>query len=584
MAKMIPSYYVRDEEKSKAEMKIFDWLKNAPDTEDWIVLHSLGIDKHIKLYYGELDFVVLIPEYGLFDLEVKGGRVSCHNGVWSYTDENNHTDSKNRGPFEQGAEGAFSLRNIIRGRLDEQHKYLSYLCIGYGVMFPDIQFDSSLVNEEQWRVFDIRNHQDVKSYLANLADKSKEKYKLKNKNWSNHDFPSKKDCEYIAQLLRPDFDCVVSLNDIVENTDKKIISLTTEEYSQLDLIEENPRVVMRGPAGTGKTLLALEEAKRQVIQGKNVGVFCFNRNLGEWIAQFFHKTCPSMPAYAGTVHHFMKDVLQANGIKEKYSFNQDEVSEYYENLLPGLATGVLKSTGPQFDVLIVDEAQDLLKPHYMDVMDASLRGGLTGGKWMMFGDFILQNIYQSDRDVLDDNLDLLRSRAQFTTGKLTRNCRNTFEICDVIKMAVNSDLLTDYRGRIKGEPVSHIDWIDKQDEAKKLNELLNGLHKDGISWDRIMILSPFTFENSVVSLLDTPYISEYEYRKPETAGFTTIHAFKGLESDILIVTDIDSLNDKKLVYVGLSRAKSKLYLLEKREVLQQLMLHEMEKRVSNNEG
>ena len=74
MAVMIPEY-ISPDTKSAAERKIYRWFKEAPGTEDWIVLHSLGIAKHETVIEGEVDFLALVPGRGIFALEVKGA--SC---------------------------------------------------------------------------------------------------------------------------------------------------------------------------------------------------------------------------------------------------------------------------------------------------------------------------------------------------------------------------------------------------------------------------------------------------------------------------------------------------------------------------
>ena len=51
MAIMIPPV-ISPEIKSNAERKIFEWFRSAPDTDKWIVLHSLGIATHNKVIYG----------------------------------------------------------------------------------------------------------------------------------------------------------------------------------------------------------------------------------------------------------------------------------------------------------------------------------------------------------------------------------------------------------------------------------------------------------------------------------------------------------------------------------------------------
>ena len=48
-----------------------------------------------------------------------------------------------------------------------------------------------------------------------------------------------------------------------------------------------------------------------------------------------------------------------------------------------------------WDVLVVDEAQDLLTPEHLDVFDLLLREGMSRGNWHLFLD-PRQNIYGED--------------------------------------------------------------------------------------------------------------------------------------------------------------------------------------------
>ena len=81
MSKMIPSR-IDESTLSSAERLVFGLLQNDPDTSDWTVLHSLGLARRENAPYGEIDFVVIIPGEGIVCMEVKGGGVSCENGVW----------------------------------------------------------------------------------------------------------------------------------------------------------------------------------------------------------------------------------------------------------------------------------------------------------------------------------------------------------------------------------------------------------------------------------------------------------------------------------------------------------------------
>ncbi|MBK6973911.1 MAG: ATP-binding domain-containing protein [Sterolibacteriaceae bacterium] len=50
----------------------------------------------------------------------------------------------------------------------------------------------------------------------------------------------------------------------------------------------------------------------------------------------------------------------------------------------------------------------------------------------------------------------------------------------------------------------------------------------------------------------------------QTIPYTSVHAFKGLEAPAVIITDIENLKDERsrsLLYVGMSRARVRLYIL-----------------------
>ena len=75
MPAMIPD--IVDPRAPTSERRVFDLLRCISDAERWTVLHSLGLSNSYSGEYGEIDFVVIIPDCGIVCLEVKGGGVSC---------------------------------------------------------------------------------------------------------------------------------------------------------------------------------------------------------------------------------------------------------------------------------------------------------------------------------------------------------------------------------------------------------------------------------------------------------------------------------------------------------------------------
>ena len=97
---------------------IFDMLKKDSFTEDWIVLHSLNLSQHTKRLYGEIDFLLLIPNAGVFVMEVKGGDVRCKNGEWEFIDRHGNVN-RNKSPFNQARDAMFSLQTEIKKELGD---------------------------------------------------------------------------------------------------------------------------------------------------------------------------------------------------------------------------------------------------------------------------------------------------------------------------------------------------------------------------------------------------------------------------------------------------------------------------------
>src|SRR5262249_53967516 len=141
------------------------------------------------------------------------------------------------------------------------------------------------------------------------------------------------------------------------------------------------RVAFEGPAGTGKTMLAIETARRGGAAGRRVLLLCFNRLLGKWLEEEAAALKPEVTAR--TLHSHM---LEAAGERPSSAGND---SYFWETTLPRLALNRLVEgigDGYLFDELVVDEAQDVLRDDYLDFLDLSLKGGLTSGRWRLFGD------------------------------------------------------------------------------------------------------------------------------------------------------------------------------------------------------
>ena len=561
MAIMIPNALSPDI-KSAAEKHIFDWFQNAPGTENWIILHSLGISTHQRVIHGETDFLVLAPECGMFALEVKGGRVQRKLGKWRFINKYGEVSEKVRGPFDQAWEGIYSIKASLENKLDAEHEHLKYMIFGIGVMFPDIDFDSVGVDEEEWQVFDINDGKDVKSFIDRISDGAVKTRKRLEIPVSAPNYPTKEDVLYLADLLRGDFDKDVPLRIKQKYAEEGFTELTNEQSLCIEQLWDNSRALIRGTAGTGKTLLAVAATKAAISRGERVAVFCYNRQLGEWLKDSFSEfPLLERPAFVGTFHTFMKHMLSARGIESTEPSEPHEKANYYESTLPKMVLEYCAESRVQYDRIIVDEAQDLIQNGYLDVMDQCLRGGLTSGKWTMFGDFSMQAIYNRSLDE-QAYLELLQQRAFFAIFRLTKNCRNTKKICTEIENILGVKEIAAFQDRIDTPYVNHLIYANQNDQLTKLIKVINELLSLNISRKDIVILSPRRRKDSVVNLLEGIKVQDYSIQNFADIRFSTIQGFKGLESLYVILTDVENYKDERLMYVGLSRARFSLTVLE----------------------
>lgn len=559
MARMLPSV-ISPDIKSNAERKVFEWFRDSKGTEDWIVLHSLGISNHNKNIYGETDFFVLAPGLGIYALEVKGGRVRRKNGIWYFTNRYGKIGYKERGPFDQARDSVFSIIEALKKRLDDEHNHLRRVFFGSGVMFPDTEYEAVGIDEEQWQVFDCNDGNNIKSFIERMAKGSIKKWEARYGLLDKKKLPTIEDIEYIASVLRGDFDKAISISVQLRYAEEALVNLTNEQYRCLDQLDDNPRCLILGAAGTGKTLLAVEEAKKSVSKGERVALFCFNANLADWMDYYFSRLPENLkPAYVGTFHKYMRSVINEQGIHINQLEDGNMGSSFFREDIPEAAKKALQYNENKFDKIIVDEAQDLISLKYLDVMNLCLKRGFERGRWTMFGDFEMQAIY-SDKYTGEELIQLIEDKTAFVRFKLTINCRNTKPIVEEVQTVTGFKAPKGLWSKVEGPPVNYITYKSLEECKSRLEDLLLSLTQNNIDEKNITILSPFKRENSVISLIDSFAISDYKPEGNDKISFCTIQGYKGLENMIIILSDIESLQADKLMYVGLSRARSGLYI------------------------
>jgi len=519
--KMIPPVVHRF--RSQAENKVFALLERTDLGPGAFVLHSLNLSHHEYKRWSEIDFVVAWSE-GVFALEVKGGRVACHDGLWTFTNRFDQTTTRSEGPFEQAASGHEALRMLVQrsnaaGRLRR-------FCWGWGVIFPDIDFDlvgASWNRDQVATRRDCAGASNLKPYLQGLA-----------RFWRSaargfHMTASADDLTSLRHAMRPDFDQVPLLGATIDDAMSEVARLTNDQLGVLDAVEENPRLLCFGGAGTGKTFIAIEAARRAASRRSSV-LFC----------------CRS-----GVLADYIRPRLAGSGVEVR-SVDQPED---------------LEGNARAFDVLVIDEGQDFITDAWLARLGTLVAGGFRDGTWRIFMD---PNNQSGLHEPLDARaLSVLRQNAAI--HRLHRNCRNTEQIVLQTQLLTGAEIGT---AVIEGQgPPIEVRHHESEEECvERLISRLDAWLEEDVQFGHITILSPLEFEQSVASRLPDRLhrrlrilASGARFRwPPDGMTFCTIRDFKGLENRCVAVVDLSGVAESERarseLYVAMTRAHAGLYI------------------------
>lgn len=517
--RMIPSHPLVTN--SKAERRMFDQLRAAfsrPDQNSWFAMHSLNLPRHEYKRFGEIDFVICGPD-GLFVLEVKGGRVSCHDGIWETTNRYGETERLRESPFKQ-AEGAL---HGLRGKLPASLS--NVLVVGYGVVIPDVD---RLPDSAEWDsavLADGRDFRQFEKWLERFIKYWRVKDPRKSAATPSH-------LKILQQHLRPDFEAVVPLHVSAHEVEMRIARLTEDQLRLIDVVEANPRVICSGGAGTGKTMLALELAKRWGASGMKTALACHS----PWLKRFLERN--AVPGLIVSLAESLHVAAKRAGIE-------------------------------RFDALIVDEGQDILNMDALAHLDSCLHGGISEGRWCFFHD--ANNQSGLCGSYVPDAYEYLESICPVRIP-LKTNCRNSLPILQRIQGDLDADVGNSGVG--DGPAVREVCVTDADSAIKALEKELHHLmDAEGFNPGDIVVLSPLTFVQSWASSLSENLrdsISVLDDASPRnmdrhTAGFAQIGDFKGLESEVVVLVDMPrpghSESLRSLHYVGMSRARALLSMI-----------------------
>jgi hypothetical protein len=539
MARMFPER-LPAEVASDAERRLFETFRTE-FSEDWVVFSQirwLARQRRGQARDGEADFVIAHPRRGILVLEVKGGgiRHDGPSGKWFSTDrEENEHEIKD--PFAQAQRSMYALREKLR---DSPTTSGCAYPLAYAVVFPDIFVEGDLGPAAPKEiVIDQIRARDLKQAVIDVFRYRKEQANP----------PGDEAIEALVELLGRSWQISTTIGNELEERERRIKLLTDQQFQLLDFLGNRRRALISGCAGSGKTMLGMEKARRLAHEGYRVLLTCYNQNLGNWLSA-------QVEGEGIEAHRFLslcaQTATKAGIVLEK---RPGESDEGFFDRFPDLLVQALEVLPEErYDAIIVDEGQDFEEEWWAAIL-CLLSDPNEGALYIFY----------------DDNQRLYDRSAAFPITDepfpLSVNCRNTQQIHDAVMAFYKSDTLPVCVGP-EGEAPQAVYYQPGANERHGVESLIDDLvGKQNVRPGDIALLTRRSRERGAWT--NPPrrpaWTATWELKDAADKVFcSTVHGFKGLERPVIIVCElqgVDPEEETELLYVAFSRARSHLIVV-----------------------
>ena len=542
---------------SQAEAKVYRALRDRlPDgyavlfEVSWILRRE---DEQAK--DGEADFLVCDPEGGYLCIEVKGGGIAFDgiSGEWFSVDRNGRKH-KIKNPIQQAMRAKYSVRAKLSEHPRSRELRLNNALRGHAVWFPDVG-DTAVLSRPDMPpalIGGARDLEDPKRWMEQAFDY-----------WSNNVRSHTPLGRGGVGAVRDVFARTVTVSPLVSlrlaEQEERRIALTNDQVRVLDLLQSHRRVAVSGGAGTGKTVLALEKARRLASEGFRTLLTCYNRQLADHLAGLctsarnldvmsFHQLCYRQAERAN------RDSGRDLVAEAKATYPGKDL---FDVQLPNALAYSLEVLPDRFDAIVCDEGQDFREEFWVPLE-------------LMLSDYERGPLYV----FYDDNQNLYSRVSTFPIREapytLTTNCRNT---APIHRAAYAYYQGVDVRPPdIDGEDVQFDEAASRDPQLTKVvARVVDLIARQGVvGGDIVVLVADAQHKSDYYALLKRQPLPrpsawlEEGARAKHTVLLETVQRFKGLESPVVILWGLDAINlqrSEELLYVAMSRAKSLLVVV-----------------------
>jgi len=542
---------------SQAEAKVYRALRdNLP--QDYVVFFQVGWilqREEEQAKDGETDFLVCHSDHGYLCIEVKGGGIGfdSSSGEWFSVDRHQQRHPI-KNPIGQSLKAKYSIRSKLNEHIRWRDLSLGNVLRGHTVFFPDVSDVNALSRPDMpaGLIGSAKTLQEPKAWIDNAFAY-----------WGNSagGFTpiGRRGIEIVRGVFGRSFVVAPLVASRLAEQEARRLLLTKGQMRVLDFLRSHRRAAVSGGAGTGKTVLALEKARRLASEGFKTLFTCYNRRLADHLASMCSGTSNlDVMSFHQFCHRQVERANQASG--------RDLVAEakvtypgkgLYDVQLPNAFAYSLEVLPDRYDAIVCDEGQDFHEEFWVPL------------------EFLLSDYERSPLYVFyDDNQNIYARAGTFPIRDepftLTTNCRNTAPI--------HLAAYKHYKGvpvsppDIEGDEVQFDVSPGRDAQAAKISARIVDLiaRQDVAPGDITVLIADALRKADYYTILrrhplpkPATWLKE-GIRSSNAVLIDTIQRFKGLESPVVILWGLDTIDptrSKELLYVGMSRAKSLLVVV-----------------------
>ena len=521
---------------TESERAVWERLRDSLRPEDALIANYRLTDDHKD---HEADLVVVMPDVGVVVVEVKGTGVRCESGVWTMERRGKR---RTIDPVGQVRDTKYAVRQFIERDRRWAESSRTRIRYAHAIVTPFVSLglEFGLPDCPRWMIHD---RDDLSTLAERLADIPL--------GFETHNrVATEDDCAVIVDILTSrGIDAVATVTDEADERQHRADRLTEEQSQILRVTRLLRRIEIRGGAGSGKTVLALTQA-RQLSAGRDgrdperVALLCYSIGLATYfkreVATWPHR---QRPAFVGT----FEDLANLWGLP---SGSRDD-PRYWEETLPVLMAerAAELPPGERYDSFVVDEAQDFAESWWRPLITA-LTDDAEGGLF----------IYSDENQRLFNRFG--RPPVPLVPLVLDHNLRNTKQIAEVFKP------LAPLRMRLEGGDGPAVTFVPTSpDEAL------------GAADDQVDLLLDEGWEPGHIALLTTGKRHPVQVERQEELGqagywrtfwededvfFGHVLGAKGMERRVVVLAineDGTRQRFRERLYVGLSRATDRLVVV-----------------------